>query len=139
MIQRRLPGWSRSRDDRPAPWAVLPRPRAQRRETVIGPWALRASAFPHPSSPSSAPPARSPQRVPSPTPRPPEATGSTPQVVPLGGGLALVSVGQWDEDSASTIQMPAIRDTPSPAPGYPSPSGPSYAPRPYGSDTPWRG
>lgn len=42
-----------------------------------------------------------------PAPAPPAAP---PRVIPLGGDLALVSVGQWDEESATTIQMPAVVD-----------------------------
>lgn len=61
-------------------------------------------------------------------PSPSEITATNPQVVPLGGGLALVTVGQWDEDT-STIQMPKFTDTPSPGPASPT-SPASAAPEP---------
>lgn len=57
------------------------------------------------------------------TPPVPEApTAPVPRVIPLGGDLALVSVGRWDEESATTIQMPAVRPGPEPEPDS-SPGG----------------
>ncbi|QGF24175.1 hypothetical protein [Raineyella fluvialis] len=138
MIERRLRGWSHGREDRPAGWSVLPQPgpRPEARGSVVGPWALRASTFPRPSSGSSAtrPAAASPgspagpasparRTTPGTTGEESAATtGTNPHVVPLGGGLALVSVGRWDEESSTTIQMPAIRDEPAASPGSATPA-----------------
>ncbi len=51
-------------------------------------------------------------------------------MVTLGGGLALISVGQWDEESATTIEMPAVPAADSPAePDHPTEPGPAAEPR----------
>lgn len=61
-----------------------------------------------------------------PEPSPSDVTATNPQVVPLDGGLALVAVGQWDEDT-STIRMPKFTDTPAPR-DEPDPTGTTSGP-----------
>lgn len=116
MADRYLQGWRRARDERTGSWALFPCPTSALGPPVVDVWRYRASApFPQPSA--GRPVAlRSAGRAPSAdTLSAPEApTAQLPRVIPLGGDLALVSVGRWDEESATTIQLPAVRPGPEP-------------------------
>ena len=137
MADRHLHGWRSARDERAGSWALFPRPMSALGAPMVDVWRYRPPApFPQPSagrpvtlhSASPAPTALTPPpqtessaewegdpvREAETPPAPEARTAPVPRVIPLGGDLALVSVGRWDEESATTIQMPAVRPGPEP-------------------------